>query len=204
MSFTFCEAGTVRGRQTNSGSRRYGGYGAGQQQQQQAAVTDAPAITPKEYLDKKSGFSTFGIIAIIFVVIVGCLAFYYGIMCYPFLCRDEKKYHFMDVSSTITAATSRSIQSIENYPDDQKHNVVLQNEHRFKWEADDDADGSSTSRSKCALFGYASKISKTNISLSISFFQPKQFKWPYKIFKITLEFLSEFNVFVLRKLDLLL
>lgn len=62
---------------------------------------------------------------------MSCLAFYYGIMCYPFLCRDEKKYRFMDVSSTITAATSRSIQSIENYPDDhQKHGQ--HNEERFK------------------------------------------------------------------------
>ncbi|ALC39488.1 CG4455 [Drosophila busckii] len=80
-----------------------------------------PPQTPREYLDSKSGFSTFGIIALIFVVIVLALAFYYGIMCYPFLCRDDKKYRFMDVSSTITAATSRSIQSIENYPVDQKH-----------------------------------------------------------------------------------
>ncbi|KAH8377287.1 hypothetical protein KR093_004656, partial [Drosophila rubida] len=87
--------------------------------------TIAPPQTPKEYLDSKSSFSTFGIIAIIFTIIVLSLVFYYGIMCYPFLCRDEKKYRFMDVSSTITSATSRSIQSIENYPVDQKHHHQL-------------------------------------------------------------------------------
>jgi len=85
-------------------------------------TTPAPP-TPKEYLDSRAGISTFGIIAIIFTVIVLCLVFYYGIICYPLLFRDEKKYRFMDVSSTITAATSRSIQSIENYPD-QKHHTM--------------------------------------------------------------------------------
>ncbi|XP_017056493.1 uncharacterized protein LOC108098223 [Drosophila ficusphila] len=87
-------------------------------------TTTPPPQTPKEYLDSRTGISTFGIIAIIFTVIVLCLVFYYGIICYPLLCRDEKKYRFMDVSSTITAATSRSIQSIENYPD-QKHHHQL-------------------------------------------------------------------------------
>ncbi|EDW77850.1 uncharacterized protein Dwil_GK24706 [Drosophila willistoni] len=84
-------------------------------------TTPPPPQTPKEFLDSKAGISTFGIILIIFTIIVLCLIFYYGIICYPLLCRDEKKYRFMDVSSTITAATSRSIQSIENYPVDQKH-----------------------------------------------------------------------------------
>jgi len=87
-------------------------------------TTTQPPQTAKEYLDSRPGISTFGIIAIIFTVIVLCLVFYYGIICYPLLCRDEKKYRFMDVSSTITAATSRSIQSIENYPD-QKHHHTL-------------------------------------------------------------------------------
>ncbi|XP_017487244.1 PREDICTED: uncharacterized protein LOC108375610 [Rhagoletis zephyria] len=105
------------GRPSNYGGHRgyFGGY-----QPTPPAATEPPQ-TPKEYLDKKSGFSTFGIISIIFVIILACLVFYYGIMCYPFLCRDEKKYRFMDVSSTITSATSRSIQSIENFPVDQKH-----------------------------------------------------------------------------------
>lgn len=132
LSFNYyCQAGNVgRGRSGISNSRR-SYYGSQNPKQQQP--TQAPAITPKEYLDKKSGFSTFGIIAIIFVVIISCLAFYYGIMCYPFLCRDEKKYRFMDVSSTITATTSRSIQSIENFPEDQKHAQQHNNEeHRFK------------------------------------------------------------------------
>ncbi|XP_033172749.1 uncharacterized protein LOC117149960 [Drosophila mauritiana] len=86
-------------------------------------TTQSPP-TAKEYLDSQTGISTFGIIAIIFTVIVLCLVFYYGIICYPLLCRDEKKYRFMDVSSAITAATSRSIQSIGNYPD-QKHHHTL-------------------------------------------------------------------------------
>lgn len=125
LSLSYCQAGSVRGRSTSYSSKR-GYYGS----QQPSQPTQAPGLTPKEFLDKESGFSTFGIIAIIFVVIVGCLALYYGIMCYPFLCRDEKKYRFMDVSSTITAATSSSIQSIENYPDE-KHGQI-NDVHSFK------------------------------------------------------------------------
>ncbi|KAL9927533.1 uncharacterized protein ACN427_001146 [Glossina fuscipes fuscipes] len=111
------QAGRTSGRTSGYNSRRH--YYGSQAPQQPPSQT--PALTPKEYLDKKSGFSTFGIISIIFVIIMGCLAFYYGIMCYPVLCRDEKKYRFMDVSSTITADTARSIQSIDQYPDDQKN-----------------------------------------------------------------------------------
>lgn len=88
-------------------------------------TTTEPPQTYKDELTAKSGLSTFGIIAIIFTIIVFALAFYYGVMCYPLLCRNDKKYRFMDVSSTITAATSRSIQSIENYPVDQKHHHQL-------------------------------------------------------------------------------
>ncbi|XP_034474629.1 uncharacterized protein LOC117781861 [Drosophila innubila] len=105
------------------------GYGYGYGYPRGGPTTTAPptttSLTPKEYLDSKSGFSTFGIIAIIFTIIVLSLVFYYGVMCYPLLCRDDKKYRFMDVSSTITTATSRSIQSIENYPVDQKHHHQL-------------------------------------------------------------------------------
>ncbi|KAH8404782.1 hypothetical protein KR222_001638, partial [Zaprionus bogoriensis] len=86
-------------------------------------TTTEPPQTLSE-LDSKSSFSTFGIICIIFVIILLSLAFYYGIMCYPLIFRNDKKYRFMDVSSTITAATSRSIQSIENYPVDQKHHQL--------------------------------------------------------------------------------
>lgn len=129
LSFSCCQSGSVRGRSSSYNSKR--NYYGSQQPQQPVQSTQTSSITPKEYLDKKSGFSTFGIISIIFVVIVGCLAFYYGILCYPFLCRDEKKYRFMDVSSTITAATSRSIQSIEHYPDDQKHGQINDG-HSFK------------------------------------------------------------------------
>ncbi|XP_037958626.1 uncharacterized protein LOC119688065 [Teleopsis dalmanni] len=110
-------AGRASGRDTAYSRRQYYGYG----QQPQQPATQPPPQTPKEYLDKKSGLSTFGIITIIFFAIVCCLIFYYGIMCYPLLCREEKNYRFMDVSSTMTGATSRSIQSIENYPVDQKH-----------------------------------------------------------------------------------
>ncbi|CAD6991257.1 uncharacterized protein LOC101450283 [Ceratitis capitata] len=109
--FTSINAGRTAGRR---------GYYGGYQPTPAPQVTEPPQ-TPKEYLDRKSGFSTFGIITIIFFIILACLIFYYGIMCYPLLCRDEKKYRFMDVSSTITSATSRSIQSIENFPVDQKH-----------------------------------------------------------------------------------
>ncbi|EDV33536.1 uncharacterized protein Dana_GF24948 [Drosophila ananassae] len=108
----------------SSASAGRSNYGRRYKTTEAPTTTTTPPPTPKEYLDSRAGISTFGIIAIIFTVIVVCLVFYYGIICYPLLCRDEKKYRFMDVSSTITAATSRSIQSIENYPD-QKHHHQL-------------------------------------------------------------------------------
>lgn len=76
------------------------------------------ATAAKEILNSKSGFTTFGIIAILFVVILCCLIFYYGIICYPLLCKSKKTYQFMNASSTII---TRSMQSIDNFPVDQKH-----------------------------------------------------------------------------------
>lgn len=54
-------------------------------------------------------------------IIVAGFTIYYSVICYPFLCKNEQAYQFMEVSSTITGATSRSIQSIENFQSDHKH-----------------------------------------------------------------------------------
>ncbi|XP_014103119.1 uncharacterized protein [Bactrocera oleae] len=110
-----CQFSTLHAGRTSGRRGYYGGY-----QPTPPPATELPQ-TPKEYLDKNSSYSTFGVITIIFFIIMACLIFYYGILCYPFLCREEKKYSYMDASSTITSATSHSIQSIENFPVDQKH-----------------------------------------------------------------------------------
>uniref|UniRef100_T1GXR7 Uncharacterized protein n=1 Tax=Megaselia scalaris TaxID=36166 RepID=T1GXR7_MEGSC len=66
--------------------------------------------TPKEILDQH-GISMFTLILLITLFLLAAIGFYYTVMCYPFLCSNEKNYNFMDVSSTMTAATSRSINS---------------------------------------------------------------------------------------------
>lgn len=110
-----CQFSTLHAGRTAGRRGYYGGY------QPTPAPTTEPPQTPKEYLDKNSSYSTFGVIAIIFLIIMVCLIFYYGILCYPLLCREEKTYGYMDASSTITSTTSHSIQSMENFSVDQKH-----------------------------------------------------------------------------------
>ncbi|XP_055390578.1 uncharacterized protein LOC129619360 [Condylostylus longicornis] len=82
-------------------------------------------LTSKEYLQDKGTFSAFTLILVIILVTVLALVVYYSVLCYPFLCRTEKNYQFMDVSSTITSATSRSMQSIENFPTGKSENYLV-------------------------------------------------------------------------------
>ena len=57
---------------------------------------------------RTSGLSAWGIISlIIFVILVG-MAGYYGILCYPIVCKPERHYYHMDNASTSSATPTRS------------------------------------------------------------------------------------------------
>lgn len=97
-----------------SGSRRYVGYRNRYLSAKNQPTTTTLPPTPKEILNQH-GISMFTLILLITLGLLAAIGFYYTVMCYPFLCSNEKNYNFMDVSSTMTAATSRSINSIEKY-----------------------------------------------------------------------------------------
>lgn len=105
------------GRSSSYNARRYSGssYDGAEPYPEAAKQKGAAPRT-----SKSSGFSAWGLIMIITTVIILGFGAYYGIICYPFFCKHERTYQFMDASSTITGATSRSIQSIENFQHDQK------------------------------------------------------------------------------------
>ncbi|KAL5280365.1 hypothetical protein ACFFRR_004385 [Megaselia abdita] len=102
------------------GGRRYVGYRNRYLSAKNKPTTTTLPPTPKEILNQH-GISMFTLILLITLGLLAAIGFYYTVMCYPFLCSNEKNYNFMDVSSTMTAATSRSINSIEKYDENFPH-----------------------------------------------------------------------------------
>lgn len=62
------------------------------------------------------GLSAWGLITIIIVVILLGMAGYYGIMCYPLICRKEEHYNMMhDAASTSSSGTPNPSTEYEKY-----------------------------------------------------------------------------------------
>lgn len=55
-----------------------------------------------------SGLSAWGIIALILLVILLGMGGYYGILCYPIVCKHERMYDIMDAASTSSGTPTRS------------------------------------------------------------------------------------------------
>lgn len=53
-----------------------------------------------------SGLSAWGLITIIMLIIVIGMGGYYGILCYPLICKEERNYDIMDAASTTASATT--------------------------------------------------------------------------------------------------
>lgn len=53
-----------------------------------------------------SGLSAWGLISIIMFIIAIGMAAYYGIICYPIICREERHYDLMDGASTTASAST--------------------------------------------------------------------------------------------------
>lgn len=53
-----------------------------------------------------TGLSAWGLITIIMLIIGIGMAGYYGILCYPFVCKEERNYDIMDAASTTASANT--------------------------------------------------------------------------------------------------
>lgn len=53
-----------------------------------------------------SGISAWGLITIIMLIILIGMGGYYGIICYPLICKEERNYDIMDAASTTASANT--------------------------------------------------------------------------------------------------
>lgn len=53
-----------------------------------------------------TGISAWGLITIIMLIIVIGMGGYYGILCYPLICKEERNYDIMDAASTTASANT--------------------------------------------------------------------------------------------------
>lgn len=53
-----------------------------------------------------SGLSAWGLITIIMLIIIIGMGGYYGILCYPLICKQERNYDMMDAASTTASANT--------------------------------------------------------------------------------------------------
>lgn len=55
---------------------------------------------------ESTGLSAWGLITIIMLIIGIGMAGYYGIICYPLICKEERNYDIMDAASTTASANT--------------------------------------------------------------------------------------------------
>lgn len=53
-----------------------------------------------------SGLSAWGLITIIMLIIIIGMGGYYGVLCYPLICREERNYDIMDAASITASANT--------------------------------------------------------------------------------------------------
>lgn len=81
---------------------------AGQQQQEQS--------TQKPAYNGRSGISAWGIITLILLVILLGMGGYYGIICYPLICRENSRsYNIMDTESTSSGTPTRTTSDFDKF-----------------------------------------------------------------------------------------
>lgn len=68
-------------------------------------LIDEKANVPK-MARNSSGMSAWGLITIIMLVILFGMGGYYGIICYPLICKEERNYDIMDGASTTASANT--------------------------------------------------------------------------------------------------
>lgn len=85
---------------TQSNGARRNGY-INQMDQPQA-----DALNNKSQPRTGPTISAWGLITIIMLIIVIGMGGYYGILCYPLICKEERNYDIMDAASTTASANT--------------------------------------------------------------------------------------------------
>lgn len=86
-----------------------GGGGVGTRPNGYINQIDQPqtgALNNKNLPRNSSGISAWGLITIIMLIIVIGMGGYYGILCYPLICKEERNYDIMDAASTTASANT--------------------------------------------------------------------------------------------------
>lgn len=68
--------------------------------------TPSGSINKSNYPRTGSGLSAWGLITIIMLIIIIGMGGYYGILCYPLICKEERNYDIMDAASTTASANT--------------------------------------------------------------------------------------------------
>lgn len=89
----------LNGGRGGSGGTRPNGYVNQIDQQQMGGLNKTIPRTG-------SGISAWGLITIIMLIIVIGMGGYYGIICYPLICKEERNYDIMDAASTTASANT--------------------------------------------------------------------------------------------------
>lgn len=93
----------------NTQSNVNGGSGVGARRNGYINQMDQPqadALNNKNLPRTGPGISAWGLITIIMLIIVIGMGGYYGILCYPLICKEERNYDIMDAASTTTSANT--------------------------------------------------------------------------------------------------
>lgn len=64
------------------------------------------SLRTKSPAQSGSGLSAWGIITIIMLIIMIGMGGYYGFICYPLICKQERNYDIMDAASTTASANT--------------------------------------------------------------------------------------------------
>lgn len=68
------------------------------------------------------GLSAWAMIIIFIIVILLGMAGYYGIMCYPLICRKDERYDIMERASTSSGGTPIRVTEYEKYDNEKQGN----------------------------------------------------------------------------------
>lgn len=91
--------GTYNNPSVNSGNRRNGYVN-------QIAQPQTESMNKNVQRTVGSGLSAWGLITIIMLIIIIGMGGYYGIICYPLICKEERNYDIMDAASTTASANT--------------------------------------------------------------------------------------------------
>lgn len=99
-----------------AGASQYGSYNSnpnvngniGNRRNAYVNQVDQPQTTTANKMIPRTstGISAWGLITIIMLIIVIGMGGYYGIICYPLICKEERNYDIMDAASTTASANT--------------------------------------------------------------------------------------------------